>query len=314
MITIVGGAGFIGSRLAKRLEESNLPFEIADIGSDRRSVDVRDEARLGEAVNGDTVINLAAVHRDDVKPESSYYEVNVGGARNLCSVAEKKGIERIIFTSSVAVYGFAPPGTDESGRLNPFNDYGRSKLQAEAVYREWHARAPERRTLVIVRPTVVFGEGNRGNVYNLLRQIASGRFFMVGNGKNVKSMAYVENVASFLSYCLRFESGLHVFNYVDKPDFDMNTLVASVNQCLGRNGRHAVKLPYLVGLAGGYFFDLLSAVTGRKFPISSIRVRKFCSDSSFETAASRIGFVPPVPLAEALRRTVAHEFPSVRDR
>ena len=54
------------------------------------------------------------------------------------------------------------------------------------------------RSLVIVRPAAVFGEGNRGNVYQLLRQIASRRFVMVGSGHNRKSMAYVGNVSALL--------------------------------------------------------------------------------------------------------------------
>lgn len=311
MITLLGGAGFIGARLARRLQESKLPFEVADIRFGVSPVDVRDAEGLRNAIRGDTVINLAAVHSDDVRPESLYYEVNVQGAKNLCAAAVSTGVRRIIFTSSVAVYGFAPPGTDETGLLNPYNDYGKSKMLAEEVYRKWQAEAPETRTLVIVRPTVVFGEGNRGNVYNLLHQIAAGKFLMVGSGKNLKSMAYVENVAAFLFFCLRYDSGLYVFNYVDKPDFDMNGLVDAVREILGKKGRRIFKLPYPAGLAGGYFFDFLSAVMGRKFPVSSIRVRKFCSDSSFETAASGIGFVPPVPLLEAVKRTVIHEFPTI---
>lgn len=73
---------------------------------------------------------------------------------------------------------------------------------------------------------MVFGEQNRGNVYNLLRQIASGKFIMIGSGQNRKSMAYVENVAAFIEHALGFGPGVHIYNYIDKPDFDMNTLVA----------------------------------------------------------------------------------------
>jgi len=54
-------------------------------------------------------------------------QFNVGGARNLCTVAHEKNIRTIVFTSTVAVYGFAPIGTDESGKIAPFNDYGRTK-------------------------------------------------------------------------------------------------------------------------------------------------------------------------------------------
>ncbi len=162
--------------------------------------------------SGDVIINLAAEYRDDVTPKSLYYDVNVKGAESVSRVAEEKGIIKIIFTSSVAVYGFAPIGTDETGALNPFNEYGRTKMLAEEVYKKWQAKEPDKRTLVIIKPTVVFGEGNRGNVYNLLKQIASRRLVMVGNGKNVKSMAYVENVAAFIEYILNFGPGVHIYN------------------------------------------------------------------------------------------------------
>ena len=100
---------------------------------------------------------------------SLYDEVNVEGARNICAIAREKGIKTIVFTSTVAVYGFAPIGTNECGEIAPFNDYGRTKYEAEQVFKAWQAENPEKRTLIIIRPTVVFGEQNRGNVYNLLR-------------------------------------------------------------------------------------------------------------------------------------------------
>ena len=152
-----------------------------------------------------TIINLAAVHRDDVRPFRRYDDVNVQGAKNVCEAACKHGINQIIFTSSVAIYGFAPAETDESGESNYFNNYGRTKYLAEQVYKAWQEEDPKSLTLVIVRPTVIFGEGNRGNVYNLLRQIHSRRFVMIGNGSNKKSMAYVENISAFLEYCLSFK-------------------------------------------------------------------------------------------------------------
>ncbi|MBL3955904.1 NAD-dependent epimerase/dehydratase family protein, partial [Bacteroides thetaiotaomicron] len=72
------------------------------------------------------------------------------------------------------------------------------------THREWNIH--------ILRPTVIFGEGNRGNVYNLLRQITSGRFLMVGDGENRKSMAYVGNVVAFIAFLIENNmEGYHVF-------------------------------------------------------------------------------------------------------
>lgn len=271
--------------------------------------DVRSIEQLRASIANDSVIiNLAAEHRDDVRPVSLYGEVNVGGARNICTVAHERGVQTIIFTSTVAVYGFAPVGTDESGKIAPFNDYGRTKYEAEQVFKDWQAEEPNERTLVIIRPTVVFGEQNRGNVYNLLRQLASGKFVMVGSGQNRKSMAYVENVAAFIEYALSFKPGVHIYNFIDKPDFTMKGLVANVNRILGRSEKIAFRLPFVVGYAIGKCFDLVAALTGKRFAISSIRVKKFCANSVYNTAIGRTGFVSPVPLEQALAQTVRYEF------
>jgi nucleoside-diphosphate-sugar epimerase len=315
-ICVLGGSGFIGTRLINRLINlNNFNLVIFDkstsksFGNIVSLGDVRSLAQLREHISeGSTIVNLAAEHRDDVRPLSLYDEVNVGGAENICIVAREKSVKTIIFTSTVAVYGFAPIGTDEAGKIAPFNDYGRTKFEAEQVFKAWQAEAPTERTLVIIRPTVVFGEQNRGNVYNLLRQIASGKFVMVGSGENRKSMAYVENVAAFIEYSMSFKPGVHIYNFIDKPDFTMNALVGNVNRILGRAEKIGFRLPFAVGYLIGKGFDLVAAITGKQFAISSIRVKKFCANSVYNTAIDKTGFVPPVPLEQALSRTVRYEF------
>jgi len=315
VITVIGGSGFIGTRLCQNLADRQVPFEIIDLKESRRFpektkiADIRDYAALTAAVTGDAIINLAAVHRDDVRDRSLYYQTNVDGTRNVCRVADEKGIDRIVFTSTVAVYGFAAPDTGEDGAINPFNDYGKSKYEGEDVLRSWYEDRPEARSLTIVRPTVVFGEGNRGNVYNLLRQISSGKFLMIGNGRNRKSMAYVGNVAAFLETAVEQGEGYGLYNYVDKPDFDMNTLVSKVRETL--KGSHGVglRLPYWLGLLLGCVADGVARVTGKSLPVSSIRVRKFCATTAFASRAAELpGFELPFALETALDRTLDAEF------
>lgn len=315
-INIIGGSGFIGTRLSKRLtQRGNDKVRIIDkvmskSFPDITSIgDVRDVGQLRDVFSDQSIIiNLAAEHRDDVRPLSLYDDVNVGGAKNICTVAREKNVRTIVFTSTVAVYGFAPIGTDESGKIAPFNDYGRTKYEAEQVFKDWQAEASDERTLVILRPTVVFGEQNRGNVYNLLRQVASGKFVMVGNGENRKSMAYVENIAAFIEYSITFKPGVHIYNFIDKPDFTMNQLVGSVKRMLGQSENIGLRLPFTVGYAIGKGFDLVAAIIGKRLAISSIRVKKFCANSVYNTAIDKTGFVPPVPLVQALEKTIRHEF------
>ena len=320
-LAVIGGSGFIGTELVRQLLAAGHRVRIADKTRSAAfpelwtASDVRDVSSLSNALKGsDVVYNLAAEHKDNVHPRSLYDEVNVSGARNVCWAAEKLSIQKIVFTSSVAVYGFAKPNTDEAGPLRPFNDYGRTKMLAEEVYREWLARGPAR-TLAVVRPTVVFGPRNRGNVFNLLNQMASGRFVMVGNGRNIKSMAFVENIAGFLAMCASLGPGGHLFNYIDKPDFSMMELVKLVRRCLGKSESTPVHVPYVIGYAGGVLADLMSGLLRRELPVSAVRVRKFCATTQFcSSRVSSTGFRPPVTLGEGLERTIAYEFLGGRQR
>ena len=131
---------------------------------------------------------------------------------------------------------------------------------------------------------------------------------MVGSGHNRKSMAYVGNVSAFLVYALRLGAGAHLFNYADKPDFAMQELVDTVVQTLGRPALTGTRIPYAAGYVGGVVCDLVAALTGRPRPISAIRVRKFCSTTTF--SAHRLpstGFKAPTALREALINTIKHE-------
>ncbi len=315
-VNIIGGSGFIGTRLVHRLQINKLEdCIIIDKAPSKtfpnlvKLADVRSLEELRATVTHDSVIiNLAAEHRDDVQPLSLYDQVNIEGAINICAVAREKNVQTIIFTSTVAVYGFAPIGTDESGKIDPFSDYGRTKFQAEQVFKAWQSEDSTKRTLVIIRPTVVFGEQNRGNIYNLLRQISSGKFVMVGHGKNRKSIAYVENVAAFIEFSMSFQPGVHIYNFIDKPDFTMNSLVENVSRILRRPEKIRFRLPYFLGYLIGKCFDQISVITGKRFTISSIRIKKFCSNSVYNTAISNTGFISPVPIEQALEKTVRYEF------
>lgn len=311
-IVVVGGSGFIGTRLVEHIKklEGNLSIFDKNISKNFpnfvRQGDVRDLESLSDAIKGfDTIINLAAEHRDDVTPVSLYYDVNVQGARNIVTAADNNKIKKIIFTSSVAVYALDRPNPDENSSTEPFNHYGKSKLQAEKVYEEWVEKG-DGRSLTIVRPVVVFGEGNRGNVYNLIKQIQNNKFMMVGSGNNCKSMAYVGNVAEFLYKAVEFGPGKHLFNFANKPDMSVKQIVELIRDELAISEK-MTRLPYSVGLVGGYTFDFVSKVIGKKFPVSSIRIKKFCADTTVSTKAlDQIGFKSPYSLQDGLRRMIAN--------
>jgi nucleoside-diphosphate-sugar epimerase len=194
----------------------------------------------------------------------------------------------------------------ESSDLIPFNDYGKSKLQAEQIFSKW-SESQKDRTLSIVRPTVVFGEGNRGNVYNLMKQVAENRFIMVGSGQNRKSIAYVGNLVEYIVSIIG-DSESSIVNYADKPDLTMEALIALTNKSLHKKGRR-LHIPYWIGLTGGYLLDLISFVSRKKFPISAIRIKKFCSNSTINTDKLMAQNTKNlVSLPSAVKATIEHEF------
>lgn len=129
---------------------------------------------------------MAAVDRDDVRPVTCQEDVNIVRAFNICDAVQKININKIIFASSVAVFGLAPSGTDEFGESNYVPEYGLMKYLAARFYRDWRAEHPMTRSLTIVRPTVISGKEIAEMFTSLLRQAASKRFVMFGDGKNQK--------------------------------------------------------------------------------------------------------------------------------
>jgi len=315
-IAIVGGSGFVGTNLIHLLiKKTGLSILNVD---KRESIEFQDLTVLADVLDKDllvkhleavdVVVLLAAEHRDDVSPSSLYYDVNVLGMFNVLEAMETNRIKRIIFTSSVAVYGLNKPNPSESSPIDPFNHYGKSKVLAEKELEKYFERHPDS-SIDVIRPTVIFGEGNRGNVYNLLRQIASGRFMMIGRGDNQKSMSYIGNVVNFIAHLI-FEGkpGYEVYNYVDKPDLTTNNIVNHTSKILGRS-IPTVRIPYWFGLLAGYGFDIIAFISRRKLNISSVRVKKFCAVTQYDSAKMLgSGFQPPYPLEEGLKRMLEEEF------
>ena len=132
---------------------------------------------------------------------------------------------------------------------------------------------------------------------------------MIGNGTNKKSLAYVDNVVHFITCCLTSSKRFAIYNYVDDPEWDMNSLVSFVNKRLYNKNEVGLRIPYLMGLMAGYVADFVAKVFGVKFGISSVRIKKFCSISSFSSKKNEVeGFDAPFSLAEGIDRTLESEF------
>jgi nucleoside-diphosphate-sugar epimerase len=316
-ILITGGGGFIARHFVERLTREGIALTLFDLAPpewDPGSAtvllgDVRDPRALRQALVGgrcDAVLHLAAAHHDSGIAPETYYDVNEGGARTLCGVLDELSIRDVCFLSTVAVYGDAPEPRREDTPVRPTTAYGKSKLAAERVFQTWAGGAPGRRA-VVIRPPVVFGAGNYANMYALIRQIDSGRFLQIGNGRNVKSLVYVENLvaATLLAWRREGAPAFEIVNVVDKPDLTSREIAEVLSRALGKAPpRHSI--PLGLGLALGLPFDAFSLLTGRSLPVSTARIRKYAGEQTkFEAdKLARLGFRAGVGLEEGLRRMV----------
>lgn len=300
---ITGGAGFIGRHLNRLLGEEdvvNVDLRTHHVVRNQIVSDIRDKKNIENTIgDSNIIVHLAASHYDF---EKDYNTTNVEATKHLLEVAEQKKINRFVFFSSVAVYGSSPYPADENTPPNPDNDYGRSKLEAEKIIWEW-AHEKEERQVIIIRPAVVFGAYNFGNLFNLTRNIDRGLNVHIGNKPVVKSVAYVENLVDATKYLIdSFERKFEVYNYVDEPQLTNIEISESIGAVLGKN--KSLKIPYRVALTLGYFFDLIGVLAKKELLVSERRVKKFCTPTHF--IANKIresGFESRYLTKEALKLT-----------
>ena len=313
-LSIIGGSGFIGTHLCKSLDFLNIDFEIIDlkISDDfpHKTIiaDIRNLNSLRQSINGDFIIHLAAIHTDDIKEKEIYFETNVEGTRNILKVCDEKKIQSVVFTSSVAVYGFVHSNADETSQTNPFNYYGESKLEAEKLLRDWYEKNNLTKNLIIIRPTVIFGENNRGNLFKLMQSIYLKKFIMIGSGNNVKSIGYVKNLVDFIIYSLNMKK-FSLFNYIDKPDLTVLELTKTITLNFNYKFRPIYTIPYFIAYGVLIFLEPFANLVKLKLPISLIRLRKFCSTTQFSSEkVLQTSFKPKYTIEQGIERTIKFEF------
>jgi nucleoside-diphosphate-sugar epimerase len=311
-ILLTGGSGFIGSYFHRILPQENIinfdlvkpPFDTKAkfvIGDIRKKKDVE---AVVEEFKIDLIISLAAKHHDFGIEQDEYYDTNRDGTRVICEVAAKKGIDKIIYYSSVAVYGLQSVYSTEESIPKPDHPYGGSKLAGEKVLQEWCAEKAERQVIVI-RPTVVYGPGNLANMFSLIKQIDRGFYFNIGKADNIKSIAYVENLVEATLFLLTHYNlkGLSVFNYADGPQLTTKEITTKIAEVLNRKIRFT--LPLSVAVALGKPFDFVIKVTGKNLPISSARIKKLATATQHSAPKIKeLGFVPTFTTLMGLEKMV----------
>lgn len=303
---LLGGSGYIGSALARLLVRHGVSVRIADLAPSAvlpnawTRTDVRDESAVSAVLQGaETLYLLAAEHGLEPRPVHRFEETNIGGARAVVAAARRTRLRRIIFTSTVAVYGQRREAATDDAPVAPTTAYGRTKLAAEQLLRAW-ANEDESRSLIIIRPTVVFGPGVRGQMRALFHRVARPEFQLIGAGENRKSFAHVENLAAFHAHATTLPPGTHLFNYTDGPDLTMREFAATIRSAVGL-GPALPARARSAALARAAWQQLRAALGGPTPEWTVAQIRRFCDDSRFlSTRAAATGFSAPLTLAEGL--------------
>ena len=290
---IFGGSGFIGTHLIHLLKEEcvNEGDKIYDLdivmpgeegvvpgivekneGVEYIRLDVRKPFDLEFAGTPDDIIfNLAAVHRTPGHEDHEYFETNIRGAENVTAFAEKYGIKKILFTSSIAPYGAAEELKSEDTLPMPNTPYGISKLVAEKIHQIWQVQDAARE-LTIVRPGIVYGKGEHGNMTRLYKGIKGRYYFYAGRRDTVKACIYVKELVRFMKYRMIDHDfpGCDVINCTFEPAYTIEQICEAMKRATGLlNKIPMVNGKLLMGTA-----KVLGPVGGKKVGIHPDRVKK----------------------------------------
>lgn len=311
-ILLTGGSGFIGSYFHRFLpQEEIVNLDLVKPNFETKAINIIGDIRKKEDVEAvlqqhkiDLIISLAAKHHDFGIEQDEYYDTNEDGTRVLCEAASKAGIQTILFYSSVAVYGLQSVYTTEESAPKPDHPYGGSKLAGEKVLYAWCAEQPNRK-VIIIRPTVVYGPGNKANMFSLIQQIDRGLYFHIGKADNVKSIAYVENLVQATLFLLKnvSQSGVSIFNYADEPQLTTRQISTQIAHVLNKKIRITLSLG--VALLLGKPFDVFIKLSGKNLPVSSARIKKLATATQHSAPKIKeMGYKPSFDTLTGLEKMV----------
>jgi nucleoside-diphosphate-sugar epimerase len=307
---VFGGAGFVGQHLiASLLRRGYGEVTSVDIAPPRTPVpgaryvthDVRQPIPGSVCtVPVDEVYNLAAVHRTPGHPDREYFDTNVAGAENVCQYCRITGVSRLVFTSSISVYGPAEEPKDEESVPAPVSAYGRSKLEAEAIHQAW-AQEDSARCLVIVRPAVVFGPFENGNFTRLAQALKRRIFFYAGRRDTIKGCGSVDDLVGSMSFALGLKKPEFLYNYCYPELYTIQDICETFHSVAGLS-RPLGTAPLWFLMAVGRLFELAAAL-GIKTGIHRDRVMKVVQSTHIvPKALVEAGYVYETDLTVGLRR------------
>jgi nucleoside-diphosphate-sugar epimerase len=336
-VLVTGAAGWLGSRLVRALATglpdysqlgvpcSGLPIRCLILPGQNATA-LRNLGNQVEILEGDVRIpadceRFCSGAKDAILFHTAgiihprrvveFQSINVLGCRNVLQAASEAGIARAIVVSSNSPCGCNPHPDhlfDELSPYRPYMQYGRSKMQMEAVAQEFQALG--KIDTVIVRPPWFYGPHQPARQILFFSMIRDGKAPIVGSGENLRSMSYVDNLCCglILAAMSRQASG-QVYWIADERPYSMNEIVDTIERLLEREFNHRClhKRLRLPGLASqvAYGVDLLLQSFGlyhqKIHVLSEMNKTIACSIAK---AKRELGYHPVIDLEEGMRRSL----------
>lgn len=325
-MVVTGAAGWLGQNLVREVarardavrclvlsEAEGILLSLASPSVQPVVGDVRDPSaleRLFEGTAGATVVHAAAVIHPTRRVQE-LHDVNVGGTQLVLDAARRAGCGRLVHISSNSPFGANPTPTDrftEDSPLNPYLGYGRSKADAEALVKTAQERGDVE--TVILRPPWFYGPFQPARQTQWFRAVRRGRFPLVGDGTNRRSMVFTGNlVHGVLRAEVARDAVGHAYWIADGQPVDMRTILSTVREALALEGL-AISggqpaLPRSVGVLAERLDTFLQS-RGRY--VQALHVLGELKDTiacDITRARDEIGYDPPTDLLAGMQASIA---------
>jgi nucleoside-diphosphate-sugar epimerase len=321
---VTGGAGWLGTNLLNRLVADGrkaralvLPSEALAVRARYGSAvdvvegDIRDQAAIGAwsaRAESPVVVHLAGViHPAKV---ADFQTINVDGTRNVLEAALATGAQRVVVMSSNSPIGTNPTRQhrfDESSPYHPYLGYGRSKQAMEELVDEFHTRYGL--PTAMVRAPWFYGPHQPPRQTLFFEMVRDGKAPIVGDGGNMRSMSYVDNLVQGILLCATHAAAEgRTFWIADARPYSMNEIVDTVEAMLEEAGiackHERMRLPALAGTVAYAVDAALQKVGLYQQKIHVLGEMDKNIACSIDGARQALGYDPQVDLKEGMRRSI----------